>query len=222
VARIELPGDAGELALRAIRRGGALGPWLGGALAGPVRPFRELDATARLRAAGAPVPRPLLAIAWRRGLLWHGAVGTVWIAGRNAADLLATRPDSEAVRPRLAAAGRAVRRFHDAGGRHPDLHVGNLLVVAGPEPEVHVIDLDGARAGAPPDPAARMAELMRLYRSLRKRALLGAIGGARGCATFLGAYTAGDRTLRRALLARLPAERRRVALHALRYPRTPD
>jgi hypothetical protein len=166
------------------------------------------------------VPRPLLAIAWRRGPVWHGAVATAWIAGaRNAADLLATNPDAEVVRPLAAAAGRAVRRFHDAGGRHPDLHVGNLLVG---EREVHVIDLDGARVGAPPDPAARMAELMRLYRSLRKRALLGAIGGARGGAAFLGAYTAGDRALRRALLARLPAERRRVAVHALRYPTSPD
>jgi hypothetical protein len=62
-----------------------------------------------------------------------------------------------------------------------------------------------------------MAELMRLYRSLRKRRLLAAAGGVRGCAIFLSAYVGGDRALRRALLARLPAERRRLALHALRY-----
>ena len=57
---------------------------------------------------------------------------------------------------------------------------------------------------------------MRLYRSLRKRGLQGAVG-RRGCAAFLGAYAGGDRALRRALLVHLPRERLRVALHALRY-----
>jgi hypothetical protein len=41
--------------------------------------------------------------------------------------------------------------------------------------------------------------------------------GARGCARLLSAYTAGDRELRRALLRRLPRERRRLALHRLGY-----
>jgi hypothetical protein len=81
-----------------------------------------------------------------------------------------------------------------------------------------VIDLDGVRVGPSLEPAARMAELMRLYRSLRKRGLLARVG-ERGCLAFFRAYVAGDRVLRRSLLAHLPVERRRVSLHALHYRR---
>jgi len=66
-------------------------------------------------------------------------------------------------------------------------------------------------------PTERMSQLMRLYRSLHKHGLLAVAGGERGSLWFLHAYVAGDRTLHRALLARLPAERRRLARHALLY-----
>lgn len=223
IAIAELPDGSGRVALRGLRRGGWLGPLLGSALAGGGRPFAELAVTARLRAAGAPVPRPLLAIAWRRGVAWNAALGTAYVDGAvDAARALATRPPRRELRRVLAAAGRAVRLFHDVGGSHPDLHVANLLIrPVDAATEVWIVDLDGARAGAWLGPRERMAELMRLYRSLCKRGLLAAAGGERGCLWFLCAYVAGDRALRRALLARLPAERRRLARHALLYPRSP-
>jgi hypothetical protein len=112
-----------------------------------------------------------------------------------------------------------VRRLHDAGGRHADLHIGNLLLLERQsEIEVLVIDLDRARVVAELTPARRMAELMRLYRSLLKRRLDRRVG-PREYATFFGAYVAGDRTLRRALLTHLPREQRRIARHALLYRR---
>jgi hypothetical protein len=61
-----------------------------------------------------------------------------------------------------------------------------------------------------------MSQLMRLFRSLRKRGVLGTVG-ARGCARFFGAYCGDDRLLRRALFAHVDRELRRVALHAWRY-----
>jgi hypothetical protein len=61
-----------------------------------------------------------------------------------------------------------------------------------------------------------MAEVMRLYRSLRKRGLHQVVG-LRGCVRFFAAYTAGDRVLRRALLTHLTRERARIAVHALGY-----
>ena len=79
-----------------------------------------------------------------------------------------------------------------------------------------MIDLDRARAGAPPSAARRMRELMRLVRALHKRGLAEQVG-ARGCAAALSAYCGGDRALRRALLAHLPHERRRLARHAWAY-----
>jgi tRNA A-37 threonylcarbamoyl transferase component Bud32 len=110
-----------------------------------------------------------------------------------------------------------VRRFHDAGGSHPDLHVKNLLVrERDGAVEIVVIDLDRARLQAQVAPRARMAQLMRLYRSLLKRDLLRIVGDG-GCTAFFDAYVQNDRALGDALLARLPAERRRVARHALRY-----
>jgi 3-deoxy-D-manno-octulosonic acid kinase len=223
IAVAELPGGAGRVALRSLQRGGWLGPLLGGALAGGGRPFAELAVTARLREAGAPVPRPLFAIAWRRGAAWNAALGTAFVEDAvDAAARLARAPARTPLRRLLAAAGRAVRTFHDAGGSHPDLHVGNLLVrERGDTPEVFVVDLDGASAGAPLAPAQRMAQLMRLVRSLHKRGLVAAAGGERGSLWFLHAYVAGDRELHRALLARLPAERRRLARHALLYRRAP-
>jgi 3-deoxy-D-manno-octulosonic acid kinase len=223
LAVVELPGGARRVALRSLRRGGWLGPLLGGALARGGRPFAELAVTARLLAAGAPVPQPLLAIAWRSGAVWRAALGTAFLDDAvDAATALAAPPPRRRLLLLLATAGRAVRRFHDVGGSHPDLHVGNLLVrERGGAAEAWIVDLDGARAGALPGPDERMAQLMRLHRSLVKRGLLVAAGGERGSLWFLHAYVAGDRALRRALLARLPAERRRLARHALLYPRAP-
>jgi hypothetical protein len=209
-----------ELVLRPLRRGGALGPWLGSALPGPARPLDEIAVTAALRAAGAPVPRPVLAGAWRQGPVWGGVVATEREAGAvDAEHWLQAAADPALRRVAAVCAGVAVRRFHDAGGSHPDLHVKNLLVrERDAAAEVLVIDLDRARIVASLDARARMAQLMRLYRSLRKRDLLDRIG-LRDRVAFFRAYVAGDRSLRRGLLERLPHEQRRVALHALRYRR---
>ena len=57
-----------------------------------------------------------------------------------------------------------------------------------------MIDLDRARVVARVSPRARLAELMRLYRSLHKRHLIARVG-PRGCARFFAAYVDGDRTL---------------------------
>lgn len=212
--------QAGDVAcvVRALTRGGVFGPWLGRAFADPRRPLDELVVTRRLAAAGAPVPEALLAGAWRRGVAWHGIVVTRLETGAHDGERHLRDAAGPAALARAAAgAGAAVRRFHDAGGHHPDLHVKNLLFRdRGDACDVVVIDLDRARCGTPPGARERMRELMRLHRSLRKRGLLDRVG-ARGCARFFHAYTSGDRALRAALLARLPAERRRSALHALRY-----
>jgi tRNA A-37 threonylcarbamoyl transferase component Bud32 len=206
------------LVLRGVRRGGLLGPLLGAALFGPGRPLREIAVNAALRSAGAPVPRPAFGGAFRRALVWNGVVATFFEAGtRDAESWLRDAASAAALPAALASAGRAVRRFHDAGGSHPDLHVKNLLVRAlDGAVEIVVIDLDRARLEAQVAPRARMAQLMRLYRSLLKRDLLRIVGDA-GCTIFFDAYVQDDRALRDALLARLPAERRRVARHALRY-----
>jgi 3-deoxy-D-manno-octulosonic acid kinase len=210
-----VPIGAAALVLRGVHHGGWLGAALGRGLGSARRPLAEIAATARLRAAGAPVPRPAFAGAWRHGSVWRGVVATHLEAGAH--DAVRWLRESSNARRAIESAARAVRRFHDAGGWHADLHAGNLLVRdRGGALDVLVIDLDRARVEERVDARARMAQLMRLYRSLVKRDLVDRIG-PRGCAAFLHAYVAGDRALRAAMLERLPAEQRRIALHALLY-----
>jgi len=208
--------------VRRLQHGGLLGPLLGERYLSATRALHELEVTARLRAAGAPVPEPVFALALRRGPFWTHALATLYEEGAvDALQFLASSPDESRVLRAAAAIGAAVRRFHDAGGRHPDLHVKNLLLRetrAGAE--AIVIDLDRGAAGAKPGLPARARELGRLWRSLTKRGVAEGVG-ERGVAAFLAAYCAGDRELREALGRRLPAERRRTAWHALLYRRKP-
>ncbi|MCC6642674.1 MAG: hypothetical protein IT386_16050 [Deltaproteobacteria bacterium] len=219
VAILPLGGSSGRLCLRFVRRGGWIGDWLPGVLTGLSRPLAELDVTARLRVAGAPVPRPLCVVAERRGARGASlAVGTAFVEGAvDALHFLETTPSRDRVLRAATAAGIAVRSFHDAGGCHADLHVKNLLLRENAEQlDAIVIDLDRARIVRAVSPRARLEELMRLYRSLVKRRLITRVG-PRGCARFFAAYTDRDRALRRALRAGLPRERLRLALHALHY-----
>ena len=208
-----------RLVLRPLRRGGWLSPWLGCSLLGPQRPFRELACNAELRRRGAPVARPAFAAAWRRaGPLWN-AVYATWEEERaeNGQIFLAAAPPRTALRCALRAVGTALRRFHDAGGIHPDLNLRNVLLRRrGTHFDVIVIDLDGARVAREVTPQERMRGLMRLYRSALKVGLLPRVG-LTGCAQLFGAYCGTDRQLRRALRNRLARERFFLALRAFRY-----
>ena len=220
---LSLPGRSERLHLRPLRHGGWLAPLWRGGVAGLARARAECESTAVLRRAGAPVPAPALVVGHRRGLLWQAALGTLYEEDtENGADVaahFATRGDpghSQSIAAARAAA-RAIRRFHDAGGQHADLHIANLLVREKPGQrdryEVLIVDLDRARHGAVPSPGRRMHELMRLYRSLLKRSLLPGLG-TRCVAAFFAQYTEGERELRSALLRHLPREQDRIARHA--------
>ncbi len=213
----------GTVVVRPLLHGGLLGPWLGDVFWGMGRPLNEIAVTEALRDAGAPVPQAAFAIGQRvTGPLFRAAFASFEIEDtRDALVFLRDAPPPDAVEAAAAALGRAVRRFHDAGGRHGDLHVKNLLLRTGGAqqgPEAFVIDLDGARVTPGLTPGERMAQLMRLFRSLRKRGLLETVG-LRGCARFFGAYCQDDRALRRAMWSRIDRELRRVAVHALGYGR---
>jgi len=208
-----------RLLFRKLRHGGLFGPLLGAAFFGMRRPLHELEVTALLRDAGAPVPRPALAVGRRRfGPVTESAVATFYEEGTiDALAFLEAEVSPDEILRLAAAMGQAVRAFHDAGGRHADLHVKNLLVRKhGDRFEVIVIDLDKARVTPGLTPGERMAQIMRLFRSLVKHGLLERVG-ARGCARFFGSYCGSDRLLRRALWVRVDRELRLVAIHALRY-----
>jgi 3-deoxy-D-manno-octulosonic acid kinase len=212
-AVLDLVPGGERLHLRRVMHGGWLAPVWGERLLGAGRALHELEVAAALHARGAPVPRPVLAVAWRRGACVSAAIGTAYQEGAlDAAAFLRGAPSRERMLRAASAAGRAVRALHDAGGRHRDLHVGNLLLREGElEVAAWVVDLDRARLVPEVSPARRAAELARLYRSLETRGLLGAVGEA-GCHAFVSGYTGEDRSLLAALREFAPRQRRRLAL----------
>lgn len=217
-AIVPLPGDGRRLHLRPVVRGGLLGPWLGARLTSLAGPLRELETTALLYAAGAPVPAPGLVAGQRVGLHWEATVATIHEEGAlDGASFLAGDPSGERLVTAARAAGRSVRRLHDLGVVHGDLHVANLLLrELGDDAEVIAIDFAGACVQPPLTTATRMRELMRLQRSLCKRGLEARVG-ARGEAAFFGAYVGRDRALRRALLSHRAWEALRTRVHRLSW-----
>jgi tRNA A-37 threonylcarbamoyl transferase component Bud32 len=216
---VPLPGSDARLHLRTVRHGGWFGGLLGNALLGLDRPLDELRVTAQLAQRGAPVPRPALVLAERSGLFWNATVGTVFEPDTvDGIAFLASQPEPQAILHAAAAAGRAIACFHDRGGSHHDLHVGNLILRTRPDGdfEAVVVDLDRAQRHESVDSSRRMRELMRLRRSLIKRGFDDAVG-ARGLARFFSAYSAGDRRLRAGLLSHLAREQRRIAVHTVLY-----
>lgn len=166
----------GERLLSLVRRGRARAEW---------------DAARFLAAAGLPVPEAL-AVGEQRGF---GMLGASFYAARfldamrTVEDVL---PDLEA-KPRQALLARLaslLRRMHDIGFDHRDLHAGNVLAGAGPADrcELVVTDLHRSRSGSAVGPGARRAALAQWLHSLR--AWLD--GEAR--AAWLGAYLGADRS----------------------------
>jgi len=115
----------------------------------------------RLRDEGVPVVRPLAALArrrtfWRLRLLTELEPDALPLAAFCAADPAARRWAIEA-------AGVTCRLAFEAGLRHPDLHVDNVLCSRrGDRVRAVLVDLDRAVLGAPPGPAQRDAMLVRM------------------------------------------------------------
>jgi 3-deoxy-D-manno-octulosonic acid kinase len=186
---VALPGERGHLHVRRVLHGGMLAPLWRGRVAGFGRVRKELLVSVELLERGAPVAQPVLAVAQRSGALWRAALVTLHIEGAKDGITFLCEPCSDdAIELAARAAGRAVRRFHEAGGHHRELHLGNLLLRPDADDfEAWVIDLDRGRAGGPPSAARRRRELRRLEHSLDQRGLRGRVG-ARGVAGFLAGY----------------------------------
>jgi len=209
--------------LRPLRHGGWLAGLTRDRFLRPGRAMRELALSVELRARGIALAEPVAAIARRRRLVWRMVFASVDRPDALDGDAwLRSAPDAPLRRAAAAELGRSLRRLHDAGVLHGDLQLRNLLVEPGGDtgPALTLIDLDHARRVASPGPGDRMAELMRLARSAGKlghQALLDRDGGI--ARRVLVAYCAGDRALRRAMLDRLPVERRRLRRHRRAWPR---
>lgn len=176
-------GDFGDAVLRHYRRGGLaarLGRsryfWLGESR---VRCLAEFRLLAALRAEHLPVPAPLLAGYWRRGLGYDAAILVERIPGARA---LASWRDGDPDAAPWEAVGGMLARFHRAGLDHADLNAHNILVDAAGKP--WLIDFDRSRRRGAAG-SWRQGNLDRLARSLAK---LSGDGWRPGFARLLVAY----------------------------------
>jgi 3-deoxy-D-manno-octulosonic acid kinase len=169
----DVPTPAGRVVVRPYLRGGFLAPLARDRylLLGRPRPERELFLGLEARARGIPTPEPLAAVVYPRAATYAGELVTRLVPGApDMAELLFAGELGPAERLRLCrAAGAFLRRLHDAGLRHPDLNLKNLLCrFDGGQWALHVLDLDRARLGAPVPAAARRRMVRRFFRSLAK------------------------------------------------------
>lgn len=223
LGRIEL-GAAGAAIVRPLVRGGLVGLVVRRRSLDPGRALAELRLCAEASARGASVLEVLAAVTRRDGVGYtHGLVTREVVAAR---DLLAALRASEGPRARgraLAAAGRAIRRLHDAGVDHVDLNLKNVLLRA--DGEALILDLDRCRlTPGPASERVRQRNLLRLLRSWRKLAAAEARSvQARDPLRLARAYARGERELLRRLVS--AGRRARFPLHRLRWrllpPRLP-
>lgn len=158
-----------ELVLRSCRRGGMPGRVLRDTYFGCLpRPFCEVSTLQALRRRGVPVVEPLGAcVQWLVPGCYRGWVVTRYI--RDARTLWDWAAGGVGGASRVLVwrlVGKAIRRLHDAGARHPDLNLRNILVCPGEDvPQVVLVDFDRPRLSGW---RAAVGDLARLERSARK------------------------------------------------------
>jgi hypothetical protein len=203
-----------SLLVRRFQHGGLLRWLTRERFASPRRPFEEWRVQSRLSERGVETPAVVAARAVRGGVpLWRLDLATERVSGAlDLGVLLAQRRDGALAdapwRRLLAAAGSLVARLHGIGFEHADLTPRNLLAetesLAGGEPRLWVLDLDGSRFATDAlDEPRRIANLARLQRHLlRMQAEHGARLSRSDRWRFLAAY-APERELRRRLAREL-------------------
>jgi len=149
------------------------GSWDGvGARLRGTRAEREMAAAMTLADGGVPTIEPVLVALRRRfGLPVESFLVTRELSGVSLCGLArgpsASRSRADqARRLRLARAlGRSVRRLHDSGISHPDLHPGNFLVTG--DDELAILDLHAAkRVGRFPAFCQRVRDIAKLQVSM--------------------------------------------------------
>ena len=166
VGRLELGGC--DLVVRPYRRGGALAGILSDRYLSPTRARAELDLLRTLRQKGVPVVAPVAAIGRQRGLFWRLRLCTERLPGaRTLPQFMADFPGHR--RRAVEAVAVAVRLAFDAGLRHPDLHVDNVLCFLGQGTvQAVLVDLDRARLVGSLSDHARDDMLARMQRYILK------------------------------------------------------
>jgi len=211
----------GMVVCREYRHGGILAGLTGGVFRGKRRFLLEVSALNKARAASVAVPRGVGVLVKNLGAgLTRGILMTEWI--ENAGDLLTLLREGTltdgTLRKIARETGLQVRRLHDAGLRHPDLHLKNVLYSpASPESPVWLIDFDKAGAAGALSERARAADLARLWRSWEKLRESGEGLPETLPRRFLAAYAGKERNRLHRTAAEIGRRRLRIGLSALRW-----
>lgn len=176
---------------------------------GPQRAINELAVAEVARLGRVRVPKPVGILGERaKGPFWKLAYLSVEID--NSEDLVHYccrlsdyPPETAALEKRgvLREAALQIRRMHDAGILHGDLHLKNLLLQRREvgTPEVFIIDFDKAGLGSSLNLQQRLGNLKRLARSVRKLRVADAALTAWDRLRFLREYLRGRSDARRLL-----------------------
>lgn len=185
-----------RMVVRKYLHGGLSGPLFGGIFFGASRSVREARLAACAAARGVPTYVPLAAVTKRfLGLFYRAWLVSLEIqGGTDLVEFFRMGPAPDCRRRVIEIAGRAVRKMHDCGILHADLHVKNILArgADGPEPELFLLDWDRSRVLEALSVRQRVSNLLRLDRSADKLSRRGVAVTARDRQRFLRGYLGGD------------------------------
>jgi tRNA A-37 threonylcarbamoyl transferase component Bud32 len=169
--------DGRRLVIKNYRRGGLLGRLRVDRYFGSERQRREIMVCDAAQKAGVRVP--VIQCLWvRKAGRFSSRLAAATMEIPAARDLYHALEDArraaEQRQKLLTAVAVELKKLLDAGIHHPDLNLGNILVTgtAGKDPQIHLIDFDGASIqDGPLGTGERIRALTRMYRSLAKLSL---------------------------------------------------
>lgn len=173
-----LPGQERRVVVRHSHHGGVLGRLQGDLFVPPTRAPYELLVSHILAGVGVRTPLVVaIAVYPAKRVLRRSDVVSLELPGRDLGKALRDEPDADVRRGWLDSIAALIRSLTNVGAWHPDLNVGNVLLVeSAPNAwDAYVLDIDRLQFAPPSDPNVRDANLDRLERSIRKlRARFGA------------------------------------------------
>jgi hypothetical protein len=166
-----LPGQERRVVVRHSHHGGLLGRLQGDLFVPPTRAPYELLVSHILAGVGVRTPLVVaIAVYPAKRVFRRSDVVSLELPGRDLGKALRDKPDADVRRTWLDSIAALIRSLTNVGAWHPDLNVGNVLLVeSAPNAwDAYVLDIDRLQFAVPSDPNVRDANLDRLERSIRK------------------------------------------------------
>jgi hypothetical protein len=166
-----LPGQERRVVVRHSHHGGLLSRLQGDLFLPPTRAPYELLVSHVLAGVGVLTPLVVaIAVYPAKRIFRRSDVVSLELPGRDLGQALRDKPDADVRRGWLHSIAVLIRSLTNVGAWHPDLNVGNVLLVeSGPNAwDAYVLDIDRLQFLPPKDPNVRDANLDRLERSIRK------------------------------------------------------